>query len=659
MGSEMCIRDSAVVAVADGDLDALVSEIGQIQGAVVDIGVSIADGDLDALGGEIGQLAGTVLDLGLAVADGDLDALAAEISALDGSTIDVALAVDSSGLDEVSSGLAEASASAGLLGGSIGAIPGINPATLGIGATTAAFGGLISAANDFDAGIREVATLQVPDLGIEEATAIMEEFAQITGENATDNIPALYNAISAGIPPDNALEFLVQSTQLASAGAAELEPTVGVLTGAINAYGAELGPLEGATNALFGAVQTGVTTIPELAAGLGQVTPLAAALGVNFNDLNAAVATSTQVTGNTASSITGLRGLLAELGTSTSAAGSAFLDISGQSLPQFIEAGGSLADALQLMTQRADETGIGVNELFGSVEAGGVALQLTRDNGEAFASTMQSINATVEEGAAVSNAFEINQASLGATFDRVLNSLQQVGISLVSSLLPGLQSAADFVLTSLIPAFESFLSNIGPVFDQATSIISGFLENIDFASFEATALEVFGAISAGITDTFASIDVESLSATFGSIFDGLRDAAETILPAIPPLVAQIGTIVSEVVNLAVAFWNTFGESITQFVVGNIEIVINILGGLLEVISGVISTVTALLNGDWSAAWAGAGQIVSGVFEVIEGVIGGAIERIVLAVNILLDLFRVDAQVTFGGFSDLVLSLIHI
>ena len=625
------------VELADADLDAFVTEVTAVDGSIIELTAAVSDADFDSFAASIAALDNSVIDLTTAISDADFDAFASNVAALDGSVIDLTVAVDDSGLDSVADGLDGVQASA------LGLPAFLSPQALGITAAVGGFGLLIDSASDFDRGIREVATLDATDLGITEATDIINELVAQTGLASDEAIPALYSAISAGIPTENAFEFLLSTTELASAGVAELQPTVSVLTGAINAYGESLGGPADASNALFAAVQTGVTTLPELASQLGNVTPLAADLGISFIDLNAAVAASTQVTQNTATSVTGLRSLLAELGTSTSKAGKAFDEISGGSLRDFIAGGGDLAGALDLLVEQADNTGVGLNELFGSVEAGGIALQLSREDGEAFASTLESVSAAVEEGTAVSSAFALNQENFGATLGRLRNQIGLLLVDLVSGLLPSLTLLLQLTIDNL-PAIVAFTGTIFEFGKSVAGVAVSIFEAVQAAGGFLDQLGILDPVIAGIGIAVSLLAGNAGLGALGAIL------ASTVLPALGTFAAfLVGTLapalaiaaaivaVSIAANEAAQFfggWGQIASDLSDLFTGTLlpalekvlDVVVDEFGPafetLLDLFSSVADFVVALFTGQWSDAWDSFLSIVGNSVELVIDLLAG-------------------------------------
>jgi TP901 family phage tail tape measure protein len=105
------------------------------------------------------------------------------------------------------------------------------------------------------------------------------------GVNATESAKGLYQAISAGIPKDNALSFMGVASKSAIAGVATVESSVDALTAVINAYGMSASDAEMVSDKLFVTVKKGITTFPELAQNLAKATGPAEALGVSLDEL--------------------------------------------------------------------------------------------------------------------------------------------------------------------------------------------------------------------------------------------------------------------------------------------------------------------------------------------------------------------------------------
>lgn len=136
------------------------------------------------------------------------------------------------------------------------------------------------------------------------------ELAERVPQTAGDITQAAYQAISAGIDPGQAVDFLSAASKTAVAGATDLTSAVDLLTTAVNAYKARGLEAGEAADALFATVRAGKTTIPELTANLGQAAPAAAQFGVSVQELGAATAVLTKQGLSTSEAMTRINALI-------------------------------------------------------------------------------------------------------------------------------------------------------------------------------------------------------------------------------------------------------------------------------------------------------------------------------------------------------------
>ena len=175
--------------------------------------------------------------------------------------------------------------------GKIGAQAGL--AFAGVAAGVATKG--ISAFADFEKGMNEVMTL-LPGAGEEafgELSDQVKDFSKEFGVLPDKAIPALYSALSAGVPKDSVFEFMEIAQKAAKGGVTELETAVDALSSVVNAYGSEVIGATEASDLMFTAVRLGKTTFEEISKSIFQMAPIASAVGIPFKDLTASVANLT------------------------------------------------------------------------------------------------------------------------------------------------------------------------------------------------------------------------------------------------------------------------------------------------------------------------------------------------------------------------------
>lgn len=133
------------------------------------------------------------------------------------------------------------------------------------------------------------------------------------GFAVSDVTKALFNAVSAGVKGADAITFLDEASKLAIAGVTDLKSATMGLTTVMNAYGMEASEASKVSEILFTTQKFGVTTVAELSKSLGVVVPFAAASGIKFEELGAAIAVTTRSGLDAAKSVTALRAAISQM----------------------------------------------------------------------------------------------------------------------------------------------------------------------------------------------------------------------------------------------------------------------------------------------------------------------------------------------------------
>ncbi len=430
----------------------------------------------------------------------------------------------------------------------------------------------ITAFVDFQGQMNEVFTL-LPGIS-EEAMGAMtgqvKDFSKEFGVLPDQVVPALYQSLSAGVPKDNVFEFLEVAQKAAKGGVTELETAVNGITGVVNAYGSDVIDAGKASDLMFTTVKLGKTTFDELSASLGDVTPLAGSLGVSFEEVSAAMAASTAITGNTAKSTTGLKSLLAELGKEGQIAAKNFEQIAGKSFPAFIKGGGNLAEALELMKDEADASGSSVMDMFGGIEAGSAALQLA--GSEVFAGNLEEMS---NAAGATEAAFDQMEKGLGPIFAKMKANAAVLLIDIGERLAPIVISALSMVTgafdrlkTAVAPTLQTIAGAAKQVFSvlSAGDFVGGpFAEDSGFVDtlFDIRdAIKRIGGIAKQAFDILFRGDFNSGPLSEDSpLVDGLftiRETFEDIVAFakgnVKAVLAGLGAVVASVVVPAFAGW---------------------------------------------------------------------------------------------------------
>lgn len=249
---------------------------------------------------------------------------------------------------------------------------------VGVAGAGMIFKDMITASIQFDKQLREVFTLlpNASKASFGEMEQQVRDFSAEVGIASSKVLPALYQALSAGVSQDNVFEFMRIAAEASIGGLTTLETSVDALSTVVNAYGSENITAQEASDILFTTVRLGKTNFEQLAASIANVIPTAAGLKVEFADVAAALSTLTAQGVKTSVATTAVRALLVELNKVEGALGKTFEAATGMRFTAFIAEGNTLLDALQVIQDEASRTDNEILDFFSSVEAGSAALGL-------------------------------------------------------------------------------------------------------------------------------------------------------------------------------------------------------------------------------------------------------------------------------------------
>ncbi len=337
--------------------------------------------------------------------------------------------------------------------GVLGKIGGNLKRGIALGAVAAAAGvtalgvASVKMAASFETGFTEVTTLF--NASQEQVNALRDdvlEMSRTMGVDAVESTKALYDAISAGVDPQNAVSFLAENAKLAVAGVTDIGTAVDLTTTSLNAFGLEESELGRVTDVMIAGMTAGKTTIGELGAKLFQVAPAAAAAGVSIEDTVASLAALTAAGFPTAQAATSMKQAFFELNKEGTKSAKAFRQIAGVGFKEFMDSGGDVIDVMEIMAKAAEEQGVAVQDLFGSIEAGAAIGFLAT---VAFEDLVSAQQLALNSAGMTDVAFE----KMNKTFDRQMqilkSELKVIMIEFGSKILPHVTNAVRFLIDKL------------------------------------------------------------------------------------------------------------------------------------------------------------------------------------------------------------------
>lgn len=397
-----------------------------------------------------------------------------------------------------------------------------NLSRVGVAGAALAVGGLAASVNvaaDFEAELRTINTVaDVNDQQLQRIGTGIRRLARETGQPLEELTKGYYDLVSAGIAAGHAQDVLDASTRLAVGGLATASESVDLLTTAINAYGGDATRAGEYADYFAKAIERGKVTAADLAASFAQVAPLAAAMGIEIQELAAGYATLTAQGTPAAEASTQMRAAIVALQRPTTELRKMQKDLN-INFAELAEQEG-LVEAYRVMRIEAEKAGIPLIRLTGRVEGTQFALQTTGKNLDAFTSNMDAMGSAT--GTAARQMSE-RQQGLNFHVNRLKALARDAGIVVGNRLLPPItrlaEKASEWLdvgertpeMTRRMARFgeetdtagsrlDAWAAKLGTVFDD----VMDQLDDVDWAAI-GEGLKAGGVGARAIVDAFTSL----------------------------------------------------------------------------------------------------------------------------------------------------------
>ncbi len=449
----------------------------------------------------------------------------------------------------------------------------------------------VKGAIEFEKAMAEVATL-MPGISKDSFGVLQQGVLDLSKElnlATSETVPALYQAISAGVPPENVLDFMRLASKAAIGGVTDLSTAVDGITSVVNSYGAEIVGAQKASDIMFTTVKLGKTDFQQLSNSLFNVIPTAATLGISFEEIGAQLAVITGQGVPTSVATTQLRAAFVEASKGGTLLNDAIKELHGKGFKDLIADGMTTTEIFQAVRDETIRNGTSFGDLFGSVEAMNAVLAVTGPN----ASKVQKALAEMANSAgAVDAAFNVMSETASFKFGRVINSLKirltELGLKLLPLVMRGFDmlSVAFGRVSVWFNANKSvIIDTINGIADAGRSLWSRFRRGLEvviplLVSFGKQSADTFGpliewvkratpVVKAFITDAFGAVAdwirengpkiVDFVSGVLGKVFDWFASA----LPVIK-------TFVTDAFGAVTGWISEHGPKIIGFVSGVLD-----------------------------------------------------------------------------------------
>ena len=292
----------------------------------------------------------------------------------------------------------------------------------------AALGASIREAYKFEKAMARVSTVMSDAAGLGAFKQEVKDLAAELGTAKDELTNGLYQALSAGVPQNNAIDFLRTATKASIGGVTSVETAVDGLTTVLNAFNMDISQTDNVADALFLTVKNGKTTFEELAAKLAIVAPLASSSGIAFEEVLSAVASITKQGTPTAQAMTQIRASIVAL---------------NQQLGDGWAKTMTYQEGLVQLSAKAGGSQTALKKMTGSVEAMSAVLAMSGKNSQGAADDLTAFGLSAGEA---QSAFEKMSAGIdhwARLAQEVKNKMEEVGSALDEKLGPAISRLLD------------------------------------------------------------------------------------------------------------------------------------------------------------------------------------------------------------------------
>lgn len=378
----------------------------------------------------------------------------------------------------------------------------------------------------------------------------------------------MYQAISSlgdlGDETNKIFDVMVKGSK---AGGAEVSDSVSMISAVMKGYGSvnEETALK-VSDLAFTTARLGVTTFPELAASLGQVTPLAQSVGLSLEEMFSVYATGTGVVGNTSEVTTQFKGVLSNLMKPTTAMTELIKKYGYENAQAMISSEG-LAGVLNIIKNETGGNADAMAQLFSSTEALTLVTALCGAQYDTFIDKSkqmtQSAGATDQALAKVSNTAKDR---LEVSINKLKNSFLDMGEALTPMI-----DAASKGISKVADAFSNLDPEIAANIVKFAALTAGIGVTLKVVgTFTSGIGSLVGGIGKGIKAlanliTINSTTAAALSAT-GTATQGLTTSTVAAAGGFGGLSKAIGLLtnpvtlaVGAIAGIGLAIYNTQKE----------------------------------------------------------------------------------------------------
>ncbi len=390
----------------------------------------------------------------------------------------------------------------------------------------------VEASNQFGESMGKIQSLIPGNVArADEYSAAIKKLALQFGATTADVAAGAYDVVSTFGDTADAIDQVSIAVKVGAAGAATTKDGLALLGAVTKAYGdTSAATMQKVADLGFQTVNLGKVELPELAASIGQVTPLASNLGVKMEEVFAVMASASGVTGSGSEVMTQMASAMQALLNKTPAMKVAYKKVFGKELLKDAISKDGVVGVFKKLAGTTDGSVESIQKLFGRVEGLKLILQLTGNGAKDFTDKMDAMgNAT----GATDTAFAAMKGGLAANATQAAKTkekMTQLQIKIGDDLAPAVGKFNAEMATAVeigAGAFHTVLTNMKTDTENASGPMKGLGESVRpvtvwFAKLALVADGAAGAINAVIdaSDRAEEGIAGFASETWSSMFGG-------------------------------------------------------------------------------------------------------------------------------------------
>lgn len=255
------------------------------------------------------------------------------------------------------------------------------------------------------------------------------------GFKTRDTTKSLFDAISAGVDTAHSIDYLKEAAILAKGGVTSLSTAVDGNTTILNAYKLAISEAGNVNAAFFSAQKEGKTTVDELASSVGKAAPIAASLGISYQELLSATAALTKGGISTKESVTYLKSAFANLIKPSKDAEQILRKFNvpiGATEIKAVGLSGVLEKLNEVIKQNPDE----IAKAIPSVEALTAVQALSGEGLKEYQRILKNVQTDIGENSSLQKAYKKQMESLPNVMAKAREKLNNFAITLGEKLAP-------------------------------------------------------------------------------------------------------------------------------------------------------------------------------------------------------------------------------